>query len=132
MSSLALFSLYVFHIYIFIFINFILFVFLLVVLVTLAGVRFRKKLPLDREKISPFECGFTPKFNARLPFTLRFFLIALIFLVFDVELVLLFPFLVSLFSIRRINIITIVIFLLVVLSLGLLHEWNQGSLEWAS
>jgi len=116
-------------IYIFIFINFILFVFLLVVLVTLAGVRFRKKLPLDREKISPFECGFTPKFNARLPFTLRFFLIALIFLVFDVELVLLFPFLVSLFSIRRINIITIVIFLLVVLSLGLLHEWNQGSLE---
>jgi len=119
-------------IYIFIFINFILFVFLLVVLVTLAGVRFRKKLPLDREKISPFECGFTPKFNARLPFTLRFFLIALIFLVFDVELVLLFPFLVSLFSIRRINIITIVIFLLVVLSLGLLHEWNQGSLEWAS
>jgi len=131
MSSLALFSLYVFQ-YIFIFINFILFVFLLVVLVTLAGVRFRKKLPLDREKISPFECGFTPKFNARLPFTLRFFLIALIFLVFDVELVLLFPFLVSLFSIRRINIITIVIFLLVVLSLGLLHEWNQGSLEWAS
>ena len=128
MSSLALFSLYVFQ-YIFIFINFILFVFLLVVLVTLAGVRFRKKLPLDREKISPFECGFTPKFNARLPFTLRFFLIALIFLVFDVELVLLFPFLVSLFSIRRINIITIVIFLLVVLSLGLLHEWNQGSLE---
>merc|ERR1712079_809867 len=104
-------------------------VFLLVVLVTLAGVRFREKLPLDREKISPFECGFTPKFNARLPFTLRFFLIALIFLVFDVELVLLFPFLVSLFSIRRINIITIVIFLLVVLSLGLLHEWNQGSLE---
>ena len=96
---------------------------------TLAGVGFSKKLPLDREKIRPFECGFSPKFNARLPFTLRFFLVALIFLVFDVELVLLFPFLVSLFSLSNINIIFIVLFLLVILSLGLIHEWNQGSLE---
>ena len=118
--------------FIFIFINFILFVFILAILVTLAGVGFSKKLPLDREKIRPFECGFSPKFNARLPFTLRFFLVALIFLVFDVELVLLFPFLVSLFSLSNINIIFIVLFLLVVLSLGLIHEWNQGSLEWAS
>merc|ERR1712203_1090644 len=109
--------------------RFILTSILLVILVFLLGVLFRKKINFYEEKISPFECGFTPMFNARLPFTLRFFLIALIFLVFDVELVLLFPFLVSLFSIRRINIITIVIFLLVVLSLVLLHEWNQGSLE---
>merc|ERR1712122_187190 len=114
---------------IFTFIIFILFIILLVLLVMIAGIRFRKKLPLDREKIRPFECGFTPKFNARLPFTLRFFLIALIFLVFDVELVLLFPFLVSLFSLSNINIIFIVLFLLVILSLGLIHEWNQGSLE---
>ena len=118
--------------YIFIFVNFIIFVLILAILVTLAGVGFRKKLPLDREKIRPFECGFSPKFNARLPFTLRFFLVALIFLVFDVELVLLFPFLVSLFSSSNINIVFIVMFLLVILSLGLIHEWNQGSLEWAS
>ena len=130
MSSLAYFSLYVsFIYYIFIFVNFIIFVLILAILVTLAGVGFRKKLPLDREKIRPFECGFSPKFNARLPFTLRFFLVALIFLVFDVELVLLFPFLVSLFSSSNINIVFIVMFLLVILSLGLIHEWNQGSLE---
>ena len=108
--------------YIFIFVNFIIFVLILAILVTLAGVGFRKKLPLDREKIRPFECGFSPKFNARLPFTLRFFLVALIFLVFDVELVLLFPFLVSLFSSSNINIVFIVMFLLVILSLGLIHE----------
>ena len=99
------------------------------ILVTLAGIRFSKKLPLDREKISPFECGFSPKFNARLPFTLRFFLIALIFLVFDVELVLLFPFLVRLFSLSHVNMVAIVIFLLLILVVGLTHEWNQGSLE---
>merc|ERR1712114_42023 len=109
-----------------------LFIIFLVLLVMIAGIRFRKKLPLDREKIRPFECGFTPKFNARLPFTLRFFLIALIFLVFDVELVILFPFLVNLFSGSNINMASIVFLLLIILTLGLFHEWNQGSLEWAS
>merc|ERR1712244_107583 len=98
----------------------------------MGGSLFRKKNIFIMEKIRPFECGFTPKLNARLPFTLRFFLIALIFLVFDVELVILFPFLVNLFSGSNINIASIVFLLLIILALGLFHEWNQGSLEWAS
>jgi len=60
------------------------------------GVFLRKKASLDRERLRPFECGFSPKLNARLPFSIRFFLIALIFLIFDVELVLLFPLILSL------------------------------------
>lgn len=86
----------------------------------------------DRNKLSPFECGFDPKNSARLPFSLRFFLLAVIFLVFDIEIVLLLPvpllnqtpiFSPALFG---------AFFFLGVLLLGLLHEWNEGSLDWVN
>jgi len=90
-----------------------------------------KKTISDREKNSPFECGFDPKGTARLPFSLRFFLIAVIFLIFDVEITLLLP-LSSIIEISNIYswAITGLIFLLILL-LGLYHEWNQGALDWA-
>nr|YP_010962592.1 NADH dehydrogenase subunit 3 [Euphausia crystallorophias]WNI01991.1 NADH dehydrogenase subunit 3 [Euphausia crystallorophias] len=90
-----------------------------------------KKTISDREKNSPFECGFDPKGSARLPFSLRFFLIAVIFLIFDVEITLLLP-LASIIEISNIQswMITGVVFLLILL-LGLYHEWNQGALDWA-
>ena len=81
------------------------------------------------EKMSPFECGFNPKFNARLPFTLRFFLIAIIFLIFDVELVLIFPFLIKLTFLNIFYFIVLLRIFILILMLGLIHEWNQGSLD---
>nr|YP_011014664.1 NADH dehydrogenase subunit 3 [Melanodrymia galeronae]WQA11502.1 NADH dehydrogenase subunit 3 [Melanodrymia galeronae] len=84
----------------------------------------------DREKSSPFECGFDPLGSARVPFSLRFFLLAVIFLIFDVEIVLLIPAVKFLsFSSHFISIYMIVLFL-IILIWGLFHEWKEGSLDW--
>merc|ERR1712141_558769 len=102
--------------------SFILVRIVLVAVVFLLGVLFRKKINFYEEKISPFECGFTPIFSARLPFSIRFFLISLVFLVFDVELVILFPFIINI-SLRRVFIINFVArFFIFILIIGLYHE----------
>nr|YP_009503328.1 NADH dehydrogenase subunit 3 [Leucosyrinx sp. MNHN IM 2013-19304]AXA45394.1 NADH dehydrogenase subunit 3 [Leucosyrinx sp. MNHN IM 2013-19304] len=85
----------------------------------------------DREKSSPFECGFDPVKSARLPFSLRFFLLAIIFLIFDVEIVLLFPILASMMRSVSLNLMFSLFIFLFILVIGLFHEWNEGSLDWA-
>lgn len=92
----------------------------------------RKKIYSDREKPSPFECGFDPKRSARLPFSLRFYLIAVIFLIFDVEITLIIPIPILINQINIIPIIFLTVFFLIILVVGLIHEWNQGALEWDS
>nr|YP_009434625.1 NADH dehydrogenase subunit 3 [Dorcadia ioffi]ATF28039.1 NADH dehydrogenase subunit 3 [Dorcadia ioffi] len=85
----------------------------------------------DLEKNSPFECGFDPFSSSRLPFSLHFFLIGIIFLIFDIEIALILP-MIILFnsSIQMYWLTTSIIFLLILL-IGLYHEWNQGMLNWA-
>nr|AEK48366.1 NADH dehydrogenase subunit 3 [Peripatoides sympatrica] len=90
-----------------------------------------KKSYEDREKNSPFECGYDPNDSARIPFSMRFFLIAVIFLIFDIEIVLLFPISVSFFLKDYIFIILTSMMFILILLIGLFHEWNQGALEWA-
>nr|YP_010145950.1 NADH dehydrogenase subunit 3 [Gryllus lineaticeps]QQO79794.1 NADH dehydrogenase subunit 3 [Gryllus lineaticeps] len=90
-----------------------------------------KKTMLDREKISPFECGFDPKSSARLPFSLRFFLIAIIFLIFDVEIALIMPTVIIQLSSNPLQWLFTLMFFIIILLMGLYHEWNQGALQWA-
>nr|YP_010924942.1 NADH dehydrogenase subunit 3 [Sinergasilus major]WKB17746.1 NADH dehydrogenase subunit 3 [Sinergasilus major] len=89
-----------------------------------------KKKLVDREKLSPFECGFSTMNEARNPLSLRFFLVTLIFLVFDIELILLFPFLLKIFFYSVFPHVIIFNLFLILLSLGLFLEWNQSMLEW--
>nr|ATL76459.1 NADH dehydrogenase subunit 3 [Stylotermes sp. TW5238] len=89
-----------------------------------------KKTNEDREKSSPFECGFDPKNSARLPFSSRFFLIAVIFMIFDVEIALLLPMPITMTTSNMKTWMTISSTFLLILIVGLYHEWNQGSLEW--
>nr|AVN68219.1 NADH dehydrogenase subunit 3 [Paranauphoeta circumdata] len=91
-----------------------------------------KKTIEDREKSSPFECGFDPKSSARLPFSLRFFLIAVIFLIFDVEIALLLPMTIIMLDSNIKMWASVGMAFLIILLVGLYHEWNQGSLQWAS
>nr|UIR97931.1 NADH dehydrogenase subunit 3 [Cyphoderus sp.] len=89
-----------------------------------------KKIQSDREKNSPFECGFDPKSMARMPFSLRFYLIAVIFLIFDVEITLIMPIPILLSQNNMISIIFLSTFFVSILILGLFHEWNEGALQW--
>nr|YP_009967204.1 NADH dehydrogenase subunit 3 [Sinopodisma pieli]ATO88559.1 NADH dehydrogenase subunit 3 [Sinopodisma pieli] len=105
--------------------------FIMPMIVMILATILSKKLINDREKSSPFECGFDPKSSARMPFSLRFFLIAVIFLIFDVEIALILP-IVIILKTSNIMIWTMsTMFFILVLLGGLYHEWNQGAFKWA-
>nr|NP_739731.1 NADH dehydrogenase subunit 3 [Lophius americanus]WMI35593.1 NADH dehydrogenase subunit 3 [Lophius americanus]WMI35619.1 NADH dehydrogenase subunit 3 [Lophiidae sp.]WMI35658.1 NADH dehydrogenase subunit 3 [Lophius americanus]BAC23301.1 NADH dehydrogenase subunit 3 [Lophius americanus] len=85
----------------------------------------------DHEKLSPYECGFDPLGSARLPFSLRFFLVAILFLLFDLEIALLLPLPWGDQLASPLMTFLWATAVLVLLTLGLIYEWLQGGLEWA-
>nr|AIM46292.1 NADH dehydrogenase subunit 3 [Pomatostomus superciliosus]AIM46294.1 NADH dehydrogenase subunit 3 [Pomatostomus superciliosus]AIM46295.1 NADH dehydrogenase subunit 3 [Pomatostomus superciliosus]AIM46296.1 NADH dehydrogenase subunit 3 [Pomatostomus superciliosus]AIM46298.1 NADH dehydrogenase subunit 3 [Pomatostomus superciliosus] len=85
----------------------------------------------DSEKLSPYECGFDPLGTARLPFSIRFFLVAILFLLFDLEIALLLPLPWAMQLQSPTMTLTWASVLILLLTLGLVHEWAQGGLEWA-
>nr|YP_980185.1 NADH dehydrogenase subunit 3 [Coleonyx variegatus]BAF43973.1 NADH dehydrogenase subunit 3 [Coleonyx variegatus] len=89
------------------------------------------QLTPDTEKLSPYECGFDPLGTARLPFSLRFFLVAILFLLFDLEIALLLPTPWAINSPAPEAMMAWTSTIIALLSLGLLYEWLQGGLEWA-
>nr|NP_795801.1 NADH dehydrogenase subunit 3 [Nansenia ardesiaca]BAC58206.1 NADH dehydrogenase subunit 3 [Nansenia ardesiaca] len=85
----------------------------------------------DAEKLSPYECGFDPLGSARLPFSLRFFLVAILVLLFDLEIALLLPLPWGDQLLTPTTTFLWVTAVLTLLTLGLAYEWAQGGLEWA-
>ncbi len=83
----------------------------------------------DAEKLSAYECGFEAFEDARRKFDVRFYLVAILFIIFDLEIAFLFPWAVALGSIGMFGFWSMVVFL-TVLTVGLVYEWNKGALDW--
>ena len=83
----------------------------------------------DKAKLSPYECGFPGVGDARLPFDVRYYLVAILFIIFDLETAFLFPWAVSLRKIGMPGLVAMGLFLGFLL-IGFVYEWKKGALEW--
>ena len=83
----------------------------------------------SKAKLSPYECGFDEFEDARIQFDVRYYLVAILFIIFDLDIAFLFPLAIALDQIDSTGLIAMVIFLLV-LVIGFIYEWNKGALEW--
>jgi NADH-quinone oxidoreductase subunit A len=83
----------------------------------------------DAEKLSPYECGFEPFEDSRTKFDVRYYLVAILFIIFDLEIAFLFPWAVSLDTVGGFGLIAMAIFL-ALLVVGFIYEWKKGALEW--
>jgi NADH-quinone oxidoreductase subunit A len=83
----------------------------------------------DNEKLSPYECGFPPFDDARMRFDARFYLVSLLFIIFDLEVAFLFPWAIVFHDLGALGFWSMMIFL-AVLTIGFVYEWNKGALEW--
>tara|TARA_B100000989_G_C19184008_1_gene320775 strand:- start:31 stop:405 length:375 start_codon:yes stop_codon:yes gene_type:complete len=83
----------------------------------------------DPEKLSPYECGFEPFSDSRMEFDVRFYLVAILFIIFDLEIAFLFPWAISLGKIGVFGFISMMIFLSI-LTIGFIYEWKKGALDW--
>jgi NADH-quinone oxidoreductase subunit A len=98
------------------------------VLLLVLGYLFAPRRP-DAEKLSPYECGFEAFEDSRMKFDVRYYLVAILFIVFDLEIAFLFPWAVALDSVGIVALAAMGVFLLV-LVVGFVYEWKKGALEW--
>ena len=83
----------------------------------------------DPEKLSAYECGFEPFEDSRMEFDVRFYLVAILFIIFDLEIAFLFPWAISLGNIGLFGFCSMMIFLFI-LTVGFIYEWKKGALDW--
>ena len=83
----------------------------------------------DPEKLSAYECGFEPFNDSRMEFDVRFYLVAILFIIFDLEIAFLFPWAISLGNLGALGFWSMMVFL-GILTIGFIYEWKKGALEW--
>ena len=81
------------------------------------------------EKLSPYECGFNPIGTAPRNFNVKFYLVAILFVIFDLEIALLFPWALNLKALGVVGYVSVIMFLFIV-TVGFVYEWQQGALDW--
>lgn len=91
--------------------------------------RIANKPDPEKAKLSPYECGFDPFDDARMPFDVRFYLVAILFIIFDLETAFLFPWAVAFHHIGWLG-FGAMMFFLSLLVIGFIYEWKRGALEW--
>nr|YP_011017308.1 NADH dehydrogenase subunit 3 [Amblyomma argentinae]WQF68971.1 NADH dehydrogenase subunit 3 [Amblyomma argentinae] len=84
---------------------------------------------MSKEKLSPFECGFDPFSISRVPFSLKFFFIGIIFLIFDVEIIIILPFPILMFN-KNFSLIASFFVINIIILFGLFYEWKSGMIDW--
>ena len=100
----------------------------LATVIVLASLIIARQNP-DSEKLSPYECGFEPFEDARIRFDVRYYLVAILFIIFDLEVAFLFPWAVSLKDIGASGFWAMMVFL-TILVVGFVYEWKKGALDW--
>src|SRR5690625_107831 len=83
----------------------------------------------DAEKLSPYECGFEAFEDTRMRFDVRYYLVAILFIIFDLEIAFLFPWAVAIKNIGLLGLLAMAVFLAVLIA-GFIYEWKRGALEW--
>nr|YP_006234056.1 NADH dehydrogenase subunit 3 [Archaeocroton sphenodonti]AET63096.1 NADH dehydrogenase subunit 3 [Archaeocroton sphenodonti] len=109
--------------------NFLYFIMAIPLIIIIIFFIFKFKNLKNKEKLSPFECGFDPFSFSRASFSLKFFFIGIIFLIFDVEIVLILPYPILL-SNKNLSIFVSFILVNLIIMLGLLYEWKMGMIDW--
>nr|AFY16799.1 NADH dehydrogenase subunit 3 [Darthula hardwickii] len=105
---------------------------LIMMLLIITTLLISKKSITDMQKISPFECGFNPMSPKRLPFSSHFFMMAIVFLIFDVEIIIILP---NIISMKFVNFkfwISMTMMFMLIILMGLYYEWYKGLLNWTN